>query len=100
MVRWKGEIIFENVSFQYEDGNNEVLKDISFRCQPGQAIALLGSTGSGKTSLVNLLPRFHDYTEGHILLDGVELKDYSREYLRQANRYRRTGAIPVQPLHP
>jgi len=88
-----GEIVFENVSFQYEDGDNEVLKDISFRCQPGQAIALLGSTGSGKTSLVNLLPRFHEYTDGHILLDGVELKDYSREYLR-----RQIGIVEQEPF--
>jgi ATP-binding cassette subfamily B protein len=88
-----GAIIFENVSFQYEDGTNEVLKNISFLCQPGQAIALLGSTGSGKTSLVNLLPRFHDYTEGHIFLDGVELKDYSREYLR-----RQIGIVEQEPF--
>ncbi|MFH1524931.1 MAG: ABC transporter ATP-binding protein [Chloroflexota bacterium] len=89
----RGEITFENVSFQYEDGNNEVLKNISFHCLPGQAIALLGSTGSGKTSLVNLLPRFHDYTEGHILLDGKELKDYSREYLRQ-----QIGIVEQEPF--
>jgi ATP-binding cassette subfamily B protein len=88
-----GAIIFENVSFQYEDGSNEVLKNISFHCSPGQAIALLGSTGSGKTSLVNLLPRFHDYTGGHILLDGVELKDYSREYLR-----RQIGIVEQEPF--
>ena len=88
-----GEIVYENVSFQYEGESNEVLKNISFRCQPGQAIALLGSTGSGKTSLVNLLPRFHDYTEGHILLDGVELKDYSREYLR-----RQIGIVEQEPF--
>ncbi|MGB8214557.1 MAG: ABC transporter ATP-binding protein [Anaerolineales bacterium] len=88
-----GEIVFENVSFKYENGNSEVLKNISFRCQPGQAIALLGSTGSGKTSLVNLLPRFHDYTDGHILLDGVELKDYSREYLRQ-----QIGIVEQEPF--
>jgi len=78
----RGELEFQNVSFQYEDGESEVLKNISFHIRPGQAIALLGSTGSGKTSLVNLLPRFHEYTGGHILLDGVELKDYPREYLR------------------
>ena len=78
----QGDIVFENVSFMYEDGESEVLKNISFHIQPGQSIALLGSTGSGKTSLVNLLPRFHEYTSGRILLDGVELKDYSREYLR------------------
>jgi len=89
----KGAIEFEHVSFQFEDGGNEVLKDISFRCQAGQAIALLGSTGSGKTSLVNLLPRFHDYTGGHIILDGVELKDYSREYLR-----RQIGIVEQEPF--
>jgi len=89
----EGEIVFEHVSFQYEDGSSEVLKDISFRCKPGQAIALLGSTGSGKTSLVNLLPRFHDYTEGRILLDGVELKDYSREYLRK-----QIGIVEQEPF--
>jgi ATP-binding cassette, subfamily B, bacterial len=88
-----GEIAFEDVSFQYEDGNNEVLKNISFRCQAGQAVALLGSTGSGKTSLVNLLPRFHDYSSGRILLDGVELTDYSREFLR-----RQIGIVEQEPF--
>ena len=89
----KGEIVFEDVSFQYEDGSNEVLKNISFSCQAGQAIALLGSTGSGKTTLVNLLPRFHDYTGGHILLDGVELTDYSREFLRH-----QIGIVEQEPF--
>jgi ATP-binding cassette subfamily B protein len=78
----QGDIVFDDVSFMYEDGETDVLKNISFHIQPGQAIALLGSTGSGKTSLVNLLPRFHEYTSGRILLDGLVLKDYSREYLR------------------
>ncbi len=78
----EGDIVFEAVSFTYEDGDSEVLKNISFHIKPGQSIALLGSTGSGKTSLVNLLPRFHEYTSGRILLDGLELKDYPREYLR------------------
>ncbi|MBX3048952.1 MAG: ABC transporter ATP-binding protein [Anaerolineales bacterium] len=80
--RLKGEIAFENVSFEYEP-NMPVLKNISFHVQPGQTVALLGSTGSGKTSLVSLLPRFYDYTSGRILLDGVELKDYPRRYLRE-----------------
>lgn len=79
----RGEIEFKNVSFMYSDGTKHVIKDVSFHIQPGQSIALLGSTGSGKTSLVNLLPRFHDYTSGSILLDGVELTDYSRKFLRE-----------------
>jgi ATP-binding cassette subfamily B protein len=78
----KGEIIFQHVTFEYENGDSRVLRDISFRCEPGQAVALLGSTGSGKTSLVNLLPRFYEYTGGSITLDGVELKDYPRHFLR------------------
>jgi len=89
----RGELEFQDVSFQYEDGESEVLKNISFHIRPGQAIALLGSTGSGKTSLVNLLPRFHEYTGGHILLDGVELKDYPREYLR-----RQIGIVQQEPF--
>ena len=89
----RGDIVFENVSFIYSDGEQHVLKDISFHVKPGQAVALLGSTGSGKTSLVNLLPRFHEYTSGRILLDGVELKDYSRSYLR-----RHIGTVEQEPF--
>ncbi len=79
----KGDVAFEKVSFSYNGDESQVLKSVSFHVLPGQSLALLGSTGSGKTSLVNLLPRFYDYTEGRILLDGNDLKDYSREYLRQ-----------------
>ncbi len=77
-----GAITFSNTGFEYEAGK-PILEGISFECKPGQVIALLGSTGSGKTSLVNLLPRFYDYTSGRILLDGVELNRYPRRYLRQ-----------------
>src|SRR5258706_2796700 len=89
----KGDIVFENVSFMYSDGKANALKNISFHVKPGQAIALLGSTGSGKSSLVNLLPRFHEYTDGRILLDGVEIKEYSRSYLR-----RNIGIVEQEPF--
>ena len=89
----RGEIAFDNVSFMYSDGETDVLKNVSFEVKSGQAVALLGSTGSGKTSLINLLPRFHEYTDGRILLDGVELKDYSREYLR-----RQIGIVEQEPF--
>ncbi len=89
----KGELTFENVSFMYSNGENDVLKNVSFVVKPGQAVALLGSTGSGKSSLVNLLPRFHEYTSGCILLDGVELTDYSRAYLRK-----QIGIVEQEPF--
>jgi ATP-binding cassette subfamily B protein len=78
----RGEIRFDQVSFEYAS-EAPVLHEISFACQPGQVIALMGSTGSGKTSLVNLLPRFYEYTSGSLKLDGVELQAYPRRYLRQ-----------------
>ena len=78
----KGEIVFDDVSFEYE-ADLPVLKGVSFSVQPGQMIALLGSTGSGKSTLINLLPRFYDYTSGSIRLDGVELHRYPRAYLRE-----------------
>jgi len=89
----RGDIVFENVSFMYSDGKSNALKNISFHVKPGQAIALLGSTGSGKSSLVNLLPRFHEYTSGRILLDGVELTEYSRAYLRK-----QIGIVEQEPF--
>jgi ATP-binding cassette subfamily B protein len=78
-----GDINFKDIGFSYKDAPDiPVLMDINFTCEPGQVIALLGSTGSGKTTLANLLPRFYDYTEGSITLDGVDLKRYPRRYLR------------------
>jgi ATP-binding cassette subfamily B protein len=77
----RGEVEFRNVSFEYESGE-PILKDISFKCKPGQSVALLGSTGSGKTSLVNLLARFYNYTGGSLTLDGIELNAYPRQFLR------------------
>jgi ATP-binding cassette subfamily B protein len=78
----RGEVVFEHVGFGYEP-NLPVLHDISFAVKPGQVVALLGSTGSGKTTLVSLLPRFYEYSEGRILLDGVALREYPRVLLRQ-----------------
>ena len=88
----QGEFVFENVRFGY-DKNNPVLKDISFRCTPGQSVALLGSTGSGKTSLINLVPRFYEYTDGSLKLDGVELKEYPYHYLRS-----QIGIVEQEPF--
>lgn len=87
-----GSLQFKNMGFRYEEGNI-ALENITFECQPGQVIALLGSTGSGKTTLVNLLPRFYEYTAGSILLDGVELKRYPRRYLRQ-----QIGIVEQEPF--
>ncbi len=89
----KGDLVFENVGFQYEDDPALVLNDVSFECKAGQVVALLGSTGSGKTSLVNLLPRFHDYTSGSICLDGIELKNYPRKFLRS-----QVGIVEQEPF--
>lgn len=79
----RGAVHFNHVDFTYEGEEEQVLHDISFNVEPGQVVALLGGTGSGKTSLVNLLPRFYEYTDGRILLDDVELKEYPRDYLRE-----------------
>lgn len=87
-----GAIQFENVGFEYEK-DQPVLKNVSFTCNPGDVIALLGSTGSGKTSLVNLLPRFYDVNAGKIMLDGVNLNDYSRDYLRS-----QIGIVEQEPF--
>lgn len=74
-------------------GADNVLHDITFRVEPGQVIALMGPTGSGKTTLVNLLPRFYEYTGGRLTLDGIELRDYAREYLR-----RQIGIVEQEPF--
>ena len=87
-----GEIRFEKVGFAYESGA-QVLNDIDLTCPSGQSVALLGTTGSGKTTLVNLLPRFYDYTSGSLTLDGVELKEYSKEFLR-----RNIGIVEQEPF--
>jgi ATP-binding cassette subfamily B protein len=87
-----GEIKFSNVTFAYED-HPIVLKDINFTCKPGQMIALLGGPGSGKSTLVNLLPRFYDYTSGLLTLDGIDIKCYPRSYLRK-----QIGLVEQEPF--
>ena len=88
----KGNIVFEDISFRY-DKDSCALKEISFHCKPGEIVALLGPTGSGKTTLVNLLPRFYEYTSGSLTLDGVELHDYPRRFLRQ-----QIGIVEQEPF--
>jgi ATP-binding cassette subfamily B protein len=87
-----GDVRFDGVAFAYAD-DKPVLSEINLDARAGQAIALLGATGSGKTSLVNLLPRFYDYTGGVLTLDGVDLKEYSREYLRS-----QVGIVEQEPF--
>ena len=78
----EGRVTFENVSFAY-DGVNMVLKNINLDVSPGETVAILGGTGSGKTTLINLIPRFYDVTEGRILIDGVDIRDVTIESLRR-----------------
>ena len=80
----KGRIEFKNVSFKYRSGTgDDVLHDISFTVEPGQFVAIMGGTGTGKSSLVNLIPRFYDVTEGAILVDGMDVRDYPVKALRE-----------------
>ena len=83
----KGEIEFKNVSFKYPDGEEYVLRDISFKAKQGETIAFIGSTGSGKSTIINLIPRFYDATSGEILVDGVNVKDYKQSSLHNKIGY-------------
>ena len=85
----QGTISFEHVTFVYPDGEEPVLKDVSFSAKKGETIAFIGSTGSGKSTLVNLIPRFYDVSEGSIRIDGVDIRDYDLFELRS-----RLGVIP------
>lgn len=78
----KGLVEFKDVSFRYPDADTEILEDISFTAKPGETTAIIGSTGSGKSTIVNLIPRFYDVTEGELLIDGVNVKDLSQKELR------------------
>ena len=79
----RGLVEFKNVSFRYPDSDEEVLSDISFTAEPGKTTAIIGSTGSGKSTIVNLIPRFYDITSGNLLIDGVDIKDISNKDLRK-----------------
>ena len=83
----KGVLEFNNVSFRYPQADEDVLSNISFTAKPGETTAFIGSTGSGKTTLINLIPRFYDVTKGEILLDGVNVKDVSQHDLREKIGY-------------
>jgi len=79
----KGKVVFDDVTFSYrDDGGDPVLRNISFTAKPGEKIALLGSTGSGKSSLVNLIPRFYDVNEGRVIIDDVDVKNFNTNNLR------------------
>lgn len=79
----RGEVLFENVSFRYEESKPEVLHNVSFSVQPGQRVALVGPTGAGKSTIVNLLMRFYDSTDGTIRIDGMDIKDVTLSSLRE-----------------
>lgn len=83
----KGEIEFKNVSFHYPNAEENILKNISFKVEAGQTVAIIGATGSGKTSLINLIPRFFDATEGEVLINGRNVKEYTAQALNKKLGY-------------
>ena len=91
-IKDKGSIIFDNVSFKYNDSEEDVLSNISFEVNKGDVVAFIGSCGSGKSTLVNLIPRFYDVTKGNVLVDGVNVKDYKLEDL-----HKKIGYISQKP---
>lgn len=92
-TKLKGEVEFKNVSFKYPDADEYVLKNISFKAKKGDTLALIGSTGSGKSTIVNLIMRFYDVTEGEILIDGKNIKEYKLETL-----YKKIGYVPQRAV--
>ena len=78
----KGKVSFEDVSFRYAGGEDKILKGISFTAEPGETVAILGQTGAGKSTIINLIPRFYDVTEGAVKIDGVDLRDIKLDSLR------------------
>ncbi len=88
-----GTVEFKNVSFKYPDADEYLLKNISFKANKGDTVAFIGSTGSGKSTLINLVPRFYDVTEGEVLVDGVNVKEYDTEFL-----YNKIGYVPQKAV--
>jgi len=78
----EGRVVFEHVTFRYYESGDPVLRDVSFVAEPGQTVALLGATGSGKSTIINLIPRFYDVSEGRVLIDGYDIRDVTLESLR------------------
>ena len=89
----KGTVEFRNVSFKYPDAKEYLLRNISFKAEEGQTIAFIGSTGSGKSTLINLVPRFYDATEGEVLVDGINVKEYTQEFL-----HNKIGYVPQKAV--
>ena len=83
----RGEIEFKNVNFKYPDAEDYVLSDISFSVKKGETLAIIGATGCGKSTVINLIPRFYDVTEGEVLIDGINVKDYKQKELRNKIGY-------------
>ncbi len=96
----QGNVEFAGVSFRYFGSSEPVLKGVSFRAQPGETIAILGATGSGKSSIINLIPRFYDVTGGKVLVDGHDVRDVTLESLRTPDRHRAAGDQPLHRLAP
>ena len=88
-----GTVELKNVSFKYPDADEYLLKDISFKANKGDTVAFIGSTGSGKSTLINLIPRFYDATEGEVLVDGINVKDYTQEFL-----HNKIGYVPQKAV--
>ena len=88
-----GKVEFKNVSFKYPDAESYMLKDVTFTANKGETVAFIGSTGSGKSTLINLIPRFYDATSGEVLLDGINVKDYKLESL-----YNKIGYVPQKAV--
>ena len=89
----KGTVEFKNVSFKYPDADEYLLKDISFKANKGETVAFIGSTGSGKSTLINLVPRFYDVSSGEVLVDGINVKEYKQEAL-----YNKLGYVPQKAV--